>query len=157
MINAELKQYCERLARLAEEKKTIAADEKEIKAEAESKGFDKALIAKTVSLMLKSDKARAKALEQHELFDTYLVAAGLIAEPAPDVDPEPEKMTLGNTDTIHQPPSVPPIEVAVDQGEVAHTASPVQIEEPDLPDIPAHMDRRKPKPVYTPEQLLGAG
>ena len=46
MINSELKTLCERIARLEEERKTIAADILEVKKEAESAGFDKKLVAK---------------------------------------------------------------------------------------------------------------
>lgn len=80
MINAEIKSYCERLVRLEQERKALAADIADIKKEAAGKGYDKALINKTVSLMLKDADKRQKALEQHELFDSYLIAAGLLAE-----------------------------------------------------------------------------
>jgi len=71
---------CERLVRMEDEKAEIAKDIAITKAAAKNDGFDPALIAKTVRLMRMEGEKRKRALEQHDLFDTYLHAAGLIAE-----------------------------------------------------------------------------
>lgn len=79
-----IRSICERIARLESERKALAADIAEIKTEAKGMGFDTALIGKTVRIMLLSGARRQAALDQLELFDTYLGAAGLL----PDT-PEP--------------------------------------------------------------------
>jgi uncharacterized protein (UPF0335 family) len=117
VINAEIKSYCERLLHLEQERKALAADIADIKKEAAGKGYDKALINKTVSLMLKDADKRQKALEQHELFDTYLIAAGLLAETetAPNVGgPTGEALEMS----------------------LKHSASPVQLIQDTQPLIP---------------------
>jgi len=77
MINPELKTLCERIARLEEERKTIAADILEVKKEAESAGFDKKLVAKTVRMMGLDETKRRAEMDQHDLFETYLEGVGL--------------------------------------------------------------------------------
>jgi len=71
---------CERIARLESERKALAADIAEIKAEAKGSGLDTALIGRTVRIMLLAGAKRQAALDQHELFDTYLGAAGLLPD-----------------------------------------------------------------------------
>jgi uncharacterized protein (UPF0335 family) len=79
-MNAEIRRLAERIARLEEQRAEIAADIADIKAEAKGQGYDCALLMKCVRLMLKDTDKRKKELEQHELFDTYLSACGLIAD-----------------------------------------------------------------------------
>lgn len=76
----QLRHICERLVRLEDDKKEIADEIKETKATAKSDGFDTALIAKTVKLMRLDAEKRKKALDQHDLFDTYIHAVGLLDE-----------------------------------------------------------------------------
>lgn len=78
MMNAELHSICERIARLENERKERATDIAEIKKDAKDQGYDAALITKTVRIMLLGPKKRQEALQQHDLFDTYLSAAGLL-------------------------------------------------------------------------------
>lgn len=113
----QLKALVERIERLEEEKKTIAADIKEVYAEAKSNGFDVTIMRKVVALRRKDPEDRS---EEEAMLDLYMAA--LRMQPS---------LFDGKTQTtlIHQPVSVPPVEAAVETGEVAHTASPVQIEE----------------------------
>ena len=76
--NAELHDICGRIARLEQERKDLAAEVAEIKKDAKDSGFDAALITRTVRIMLLNSTKRTEALIQHDLFDTYLNAAGLI-------------------------------------------------------------------------------
>lgn len=69
-----LQTFIDRLTRLAEEKKGIADDEKEILAEAKSSGFEPKYIRKVLAL-LKLDPEKRK-LEEAE-FELYKAAVGL--------------------------------------------------------------------------------
>jgi len=92
-MNHDLKRYCERLANIERERAELAADAKEIKQEIKSAGFDVTLANKIVRLMLMEDEKRKEALEQIELFDTYLSATGLLHssddESAEQISPQP--------------------------------------------------------------------
>ena len=79
MQNAELRSLCERIAKLEADRAEIAEQIKEVKTAAKDNGFDVSLIAKTVRLINMEEAKRKKALEQIELFDTYLSAAGLLS------------------------------------------------------------------------------
>ncbi|CAH1678130.1 MAG: DUF2312 domain-containing protein [Cryobacterium sp.] len=105
-MSRDLRRYCERLANIERERAELAADAKEIKQEIKSAGFDVTLANKIVRLMLMEDVKRKEALEQIELFDTYLSATGLlrssddeIAEqisPRPAVSPSVQNEGEGN-------------------------------------------------------------
>lgn len=82
---SDIRSRAERLARLLEEQAEIAAQISELKAEAKSDGYDPALLMKTARLLAMDAEKRRKQLDQHELFDTYLSAVGLVAE---RVEPE---------------------------------------------------------------------
>lgn len=79
-MNREIASYIDRLVSLEKEKARIAEDESDIKKEAKSRGYDPTLIMKCVRLRLKDETKRRKELDQIELFDTYLAAAGLISD-----------------------------------------------------------------------------
>lgn len=69
-----LRSYIERIERLEEEKKALAADIREIYAEAKSNGFEPRIMRKVVSLR------RMKAADREEeeaLLDVYRAAVGL--------------------------------------------------------------------------------
>jgi uncharacterized protein (UPF0335 family) len=68
-----LKSFIERIERLEEEKKALAADIKEIYAEAKSAGFDTKIIRQVVRIR-KMDKADRQ--EQEALLEVYLDAIG---------------------------------------------------------------------------------
>lgn len=70
---AELKQFIERIERLEEEKAGIAADIKEVYAEAKGRGYDVKVLRKVVSLRKKDPQQRR---EEEELLDLYLSALG---------------------------------------------------------------------------------
>ena len=69
-----LKAYIERIERLEEEKKNLAADIREIYAEAKGNGFEPKIMRKLVSLR-KMDQSDRQ--EEEELLDLYRRAVGL--------------------------------------------------------------------------------
>ena len=70
----QLKSLVERIERLEEEKKTIAADIKEVYAEAKGNGFDTKILRKVISIRKKD----AQDLEEEEaMLDLYLGALGM--------------------------------------------------------------------------------
>ena len=71
----QLKALVERIERLEEEKKTIAADIKEVYAEAKGNGFDIKILRKVISLRKKDPSDR---MEEEALLDVYLEALGMM-------------------------------------------------------------------------------
>ena len=71
----QLKSLVERIERLEEEKKTIAADIKEIYAEAKGNGFDTKILRKVISLRKKEATERE---EEQSMLDLYMSALGMI-------------------------------------------------------------------------------
>ena len=69
----QLKAIVERIERLEEEKKTIAADIKEVYAEAKGNGFDIKILRKVISLRKKDASERQ---EEESMIDVYLAALG---------------------------------------------------------------------------------
>ena len=69
----QLQSFVERIERLEEDKKAIAADMKEVFAEAKAKGFDLKIIRQVLKIrqMEKSDRQ-----EQEAMLDLYLTALG---------------------------------------------------------------------------------
>ena len=74
----QLRAFIERIERMEEEKAAIAADIKEIYAEANGNGFDTAFLRKIVCIR-KQD--RNKRAEQRALLELYMSALGMIEEP----------------------------------------------------------------------------
>ena len=73
--HGQLKSIVERIERLEEEKKTIAADIKEVYAEAKANGFDTKILRKVISLR-KKDAAERE--EEESMLDVYMAALGMI-------------------------------------------------------------------------------
>jgi uncharacterized protein (UPF0335 family) len=71
----QLKALVERIERLEEEKKTIAADIKEVYAEAKGNGFDIKILRKVISLRKKEPDERQ---EEEAMIDLYLAALGVV-------------------------------------------------------------------------------
>jgi len=71
----QLKALVERIERLEEEKKAIAADIKEVYAEAKGTGFDVKILRKVISLRKKEPEER---MEEEALLDVYLAALGMV-------------------------------------------------------------------------------
>ena len=69
-----LRSLIERIERLEEERKTLAADIKEVYAEAKGSGFDTKIMRQIVRLR-KLDKADYQ--EQEAMLDIYLTAMGM--------------------------------------------------------------------------------
>ena len=70
----QLRAVVERIERLEEEKKTIAADIKEVYAEAKGNGFDTKILRKVISIRKKDASERQ---EEEALLDVYLAALGI--------------------------------------------------------------------------------
>lgn len=70
----QLKQIVERIERLEEEKKALAADIKDVYAEAKANGFDTKALRKIVSLR-KQD--RDERMEEEAVLELYKQALGL--------------------------------------------------------------------------------
>ena len=81
---SQLRSLIERIERLEEEKKAIAADIKEVYGEAKANGFDTKIMRKVVSLRKKD---AAERQEEEAILDLYLSALGMA--PA-DTTPEDE-------------------------------------------------------------------
>ena len=79
----QLRSFIERIERLEEEKKAIAADIKEVYAEAKGTGFDTKIMRKVVSLRKKD---AAERQEEEAILDLYLSALGMVAGDARDDD-----------------------------------------------------------------------
>ena len=71
----QLRAIVERIERLEEEKKTIAADIKEVYAEAKGNGYDIKILRKVISLR---KKEVAERMEEEALLDVYLAALGMM-------------------------------------------------------------------------------
>lgn len=72
-----LRAFVERIERVEEEKAALAADIKEIYAEAKSNGFDTKAIRKIVSMRKKEEHSR---LEEEAILATYMHAMGMIGQ-----------------------------------------------------------------------------
>ena len=73
--HGQLKSIVERIERLEEEKKIIAADIKEVYAEAKSNGFDTKILRKVISLRKKEATERE---EEQSMLDVYMAALGML-------------------------------------------------------------------------------
>ncbi len=71
----QLRSLIERIERLEEEKKAIAADIKEVYGEAKANGFDTKIMRKVVGLRKKDSAERQ---EEEAILDLYLSALGMI-------------------------------------------------------------------------------
>ena len=72
----QLRTIVERIERLEEEKKTIAADIKEVYSEAKGNGFDTKVLRKVISLRKKD---AAELQEEEAMIEVYLAALGMPA------------------------------------------------------------------------------
>ena len=75
----QLKAIVERIERLEEEKKAIAADIKEVYAEAKGNGYDIKILRKVISLRKKEPGER---MEEEAMLDVYLQALGMMSAEA---------------------------------------------------------------------------
>ncbi len=71
----QLRAFIERIERMEEEKAAIAADIKEIYAEAAGAGFDRKIMRRIVNIRKQDANER---LEQEALMETYMRALGMI-------------------------------------------------------------------------------
>ena len=75
--NNQLKALVERIEKLEEEKAAIAADIKDIFAEAKGSGFDPKIIKKLIALRRQDSQ---KVREEQELLAVYMDALGMLAD-----------------------------------------------------------------------------
>jgi uncharacterized protein (UPF0335 family) len=73
----QLKSLVERIERLEEDKKTIAADIKEVYAEAKANGFDTKILRKVISIRKKDRHERE---EEEAVIAVYLSALGMLPD-----------------------------------------------------------------------------
>ena len=76
----QLRQLVERIERLEEEKQTIAADIREVYAEAKALGFDTKVMRKVIAMRKKDPQERE---EEEAMLALYLQALGML----PDAEP----------------------------------------------------------------------
>jgi uncharacterized protein (UPF0335 family) len=74
--NGQLKAVVERIERLAEEKKSIADDIRDVYAEAKGNGFDVKALHEIVRLRKQDATKRA---EHEAILETYMIALGMLA------------------------------------------------------------------------------
>lgn len=72
----QLRAFIDRIERMEEEKSAIAADIKEIYAEAKGNGFDTKILRRIVNIRKQDANER---LEQEALLETYMRALGMVA------------------------------------------------------------------------------
>ena len=75
--NDRLKSYIDRVEKLEEEKSALAADIRDLYAEAKSRGFDPKIMRKVVSMRKKSEAERQ--MEQATL-EVYMKELGMLAD-----------------------------------------------------------------------------
>lgn len=102
-MNPELHRICTRLVAIEEERKTLADEAKAIKDAAKADGFDTTLITKTVKLMMLDGEKRRAALDQIELFDSYLAGVGLIDDRDDAGDDPAEDTAPGHSPAVASP------------------------------------------------------
>jgi uncharacterized protein (UPF0335 family) len=74
----QLRAFIERIERMEEEKAAIAADIKEIYAEAKGNGFDTKILRKIVTIRKQDANER---MEQEALLELYMSALGMVEAP----------------------------------------------------------------------------
>jgi uncharacterized protein (UPF0335 family) len=74
----QLRAFIERIERMEEEKAAIAADIREIYAEAKGNGFDTKVLRQVVKIRKQDHSER---MEQEAILDLYLTALGMQAAP----------------------------------------------------------------------------
>lgn len=77
----QLLAFIERIERLIVEKKDIASDIGEVKAEARGNGFDVAIINKIIKIRELDPHERA---EQEAILELYMAALGMVPHPSED-------------------------------------------------------------------------
>lgn len=79
----QLKAFIERIERLEEEKKALAADIRDVYSEAKGTGFDTKVMRQIIRLRKQNASERQ---EQEALLDTYLSALGMAIDPNQPMD-----------------------------------------------------------------------
>lgn len=84
---AQLKQYIERVERLEEDKANIAADIREVFAEAKANGFDAKIMRQVLKIRKMDHQER---FEQEEILTLYLHALGMVPQESSSQEAEEE-------------------------------------------------------------------
>lgn len=92
----KLRSYIERIERIDEKRKALAADAAEIFNEAKSIGFDTKIMRKVLALRKKTKSERE---EEDAILTTYLHAMGMADTPLGDWAEKNERATNGHADT----------------------------------------------------------
>jgi len=122
-----LRSFIDRVLRLKEEQDALTSDIREVYAEAKSSGFDKTAMGHLVAHLRKREKDPVKLQELSTFFELYLHEYDNGTEVA-NID-HAHTHEANATEIVNEP-------LAAHEAE---TADPVTGE---LPDIPAHLDRR---------------
>lgn len=77
VASAELRQFIERVERLAEEGQTIRDDIKDVFGEAKGRGYDVKAMKTIIRLRKKDEQER---MEENAILSTYLIALGMAPE-----------------------------------------------------------------------------
>ncbi len=77
VAQGQLRSLIERIERLEEEKKALAADIREVYAEAKANGFDTKILRKVVALR---KKERSEREEEEAMIELYLNALGMLPD-----------------------------------------------------------------------------
>jgi uncharacterized protein (UPF0335 family) len=77
MTNNQLQSIVERIEKIEDERALLAADIKDVYAEAKGNGFDPKIIKKVIALRKKDAHERA---EEEALMDAYMSALGMLAD-----------------------------------------------------------------------------
>lgn len=121
----QLAAFIDRILRMKEEADAIAADIREIYAEAKANGFDKTQLGNVVTYLRKKDKDAAKLEEGEAVFDLYLGSYLATKNRAPRVR---AYARAGNGPEITEPQSAPPAEQGSDVAAEPIASQPIQPE-----------------------------
>ena len=152
--NEQLRSIVDRILRLKAEQDDLAADIREIYAEAKGNGWDKTALGQLVSHIRKRDKNPEKFAEGNAVFDVYLsayeqtgTALATHTHEAAEIIPAPHSK---EDDGGHPSPSSDPeaqkagVAALAGQGGESQVLHPGQSEQPaDLPPLPAFLRRDK--------------
>ena len=77
MTNNQLQSIVERIEKLEDDRALLAADVKEIYAEAKSNGFDPKIVRKVIAIRKKN---REEVEAEEQLLHTYMAALGMLSD-----------------------------------------------------------------------------
>ncbi len=115
-MTSQLQQFVARIERLEEERKTLAADIKEVYAEAKGAGFDVKILRKVIA---KRKKSAADIQEEEAMIDVYMAGLGAnVGDVQTFTRKDGVKVTLERVDEAARREAVKREAVRIDQEEV---------------------------------------